>query len=87
MSAERARIETLRDELEPDILPRQRRELERLGASLEAERPAAPPALRERLAPLLDELGRGSGAARLPAWALVAPGLAVLVLVALLALR
>lgn len=87
MSAERARIETLGGELEPNILPRQRRELERLGASLEAERPAPPPALRARLAPLLDELRSGSGIARLPAWALVAAGLAVLLVAAVLALR
>lgn len=86
MSAHRTRAGTIRDELEPDILPRQLVALERIAARLEAERPAPSQGLRERLE---TEPSGPAGAPALSlawAWACLALGLVVLLATALLAL-
>lgn len=87
MSSSRAATDDLRRELGSSILPRQLHELQRVAGRLESERPAPSQALRASLESELRELGVGGFAPwRIPAWALITSGLAVLLITALLAL-
>ena len=82
----------LRDELEPDILPRQLRALEALAGRLRDERPTPDPALRAELDALAGELSEqvseeaSAGPWRWRAAACLAGGLALFGLAAVLAL-
>jgi hypothetical protein len=85
----RERTRELRDELDANILPRQRRALELLADRLSDERPLPGPALWERLDDLMRELPARTGVPRPASWRLwaalsLASGLALLVVVALL---
>jgi hypothetical protein len=75
-------------ELEPNILPAQRRALERVAVRLSAERPVADPAFRAELDARMHELAGGAPAAsrswRLWAGVCLASGLALLLLAVVL---
>ncbi len=87
MSGPGAGTDGLQRELEPNILPRQLHALEAVAARLDTERPAPSQALRASLESELRELGvAGLASWRIPAWACIAAGLAVLLVTALLAL-
>jgi hypothetical protein len=81
--------EQLRGELEPNILPRQLRALERVAARLSDQRPAPSPDFRSRLDARVRELAKHARAPattswRLPGALLLGSGLGVLLLVAFL---
>ncbi|MGH2950655.1 MAG: hypothetical protein ACRDKX_01250 [Solirubrobacterales bacterium] len=60
----------LRGELEPNILPRQLRALERVAARLIDERPAPPPRFRDRLEGRVRELATQTHSPGPPTWRL-----------------
>jgi hypothetical protein len=76
-------------ELEPNILPAQRRALERVAVRLSAERPVADPAFRAELDARIHDLAGGAPAASRWGWrawaaVCVVSGLALLLLAVIL---